>query len=163
MCRDSLRIVGFSSAKTGFASMDIRQPLIAQSSVEAAPSAGVACIARLIDQQQQAIHVAINPHFDQLLNVAARLAFDPVRLPRTRPIGCQSALQCPVYRFGVHPRHHQNLSRFAILRNGGDQTVLAKLERFYIEFMWAAEFRHSHNSCRLCVVRPSSLWTKIGT
>lgn len=87
----------------------------------------------LIDQSQQAIAVTIHAEIDQFLRVAGTFAFDPETLTRPRPIGHALGVQRLCNRIGIHPRHHQDFTRFGILRNTGNETLFIIFQAFGIE------------------------------
>ena len=55
--------------------------------VEAGAVAGVAGRARLVDDHQQRVAVAVEPHLAHVLDVPGGLALDPVLLAAARPVG----------------------------------------------------------------------------
>ena len=95
----------------------------------------------LMNRHQDAVAVAINAEIDQLLGVTARGAFDPELLPRARPIGHVAGFKRSRDSFGIHPGHHQHLTRGGILRDRRDQTGIVVPQCGRVE-------RHIKNLCK---------------
>jgi hypothetical protein len=69
----------------------------------------VACCARLFDQHQNAISVAIDSHLDHLLPMSAFLSFAPQSISRSAKVRGKSRFYGFQVRFPIHPREHEDL------------------------------------------------------
>ena len=65
---------------------------------------------------------------DELLGVAARLALVPEFLAAARPKPGGLLLEGELYRFGIHPRHHQDFSCFLLLHDARDEALLVECQ-----------------------------------
>ena len=88
---------------------------------EAGAGAGVAGRAFLVDEDEQGVGVAVDEDLLDVLTMAAGLALDPVLLPAAGPERAPPGRRGPADRLGVHPAHHQDLTRVVLLHHCWDQ------------------------------------------
>ena len=105
---------------------------VPQGRVEAAPAVGMAGGPGLLDDQQQAVPVAVDPELDQPLEVPRGRPLPPELAPRTRPVGHLSGLERDPEAFGIHPGHHEDFPA-PILGDGGDQALRVEAEACGVE------------------------------
>ena len=88
------------------------------------------CPADLFDEQHDGIAVAIKPDGLHLLHMPRRAAFMPQALAAAAVIMGFARFEGLFPCFGVHPRQHENIKGFRILRDGGDEAPrLAEVRR----------------------------------
>src|SRR3954453_22447722 len=92
-----------------------------QRPVEAPPLPGAAGRALLVDEDQQRVAVAVQPHLADPLPVSGGLALHPVLAAAARPVRRPACRQGAVQRLVVHPREHEHLTGVVLLDDGGDQ------------------------------------------
>src|SRR3954453_22770872 len=92
-----------------------------QRPVEAPPLPGAAGRALLVDEDQQRVAVAVQPHLADPLPVSGGLALHPVLAAAARPVRRPACRQGAVQRLVVHPREHEHLAGVVLLDDGGDQ------------------------------------------
>src|SRR3990172_11112044 len=95
---------------------------------EAAAPPRVARHARLIDEQEQRIAVAIELELDQPLRLARALALAPERVPRAREVVHLARRKRLLDRLAIHEGRHQDLARVVGLRNRRHEPVGAELD-----------------------------------
>jgi hypothetical protein len=96
---------------------------------ETAATPGVASDARLIDQQQHRIAVAIKAELAQQLNLPGGLTLSPELGARPRPIAGAALVEAGPHRIAVHPRQHQDFAGIVLLRDRRHETIGAKPDR----------------------------------
>src|SRR5690242_4598486 len=82
----------------------------------------------LVDDQEQRVAVAVQPHLVHLLDVAGRVALHPVLPPRPGPVRGAAGGEGAVQRLVVHPRDHQHLAGAALLGDRAHEAVGVALE-----------------------------------
>src|SRR5207249_9876990 len=79
-------------------------PFFAVSALKkAAVPSCVAGDSRLVNQQQQGVAIAVDPHLDQSLYMARTLTLAPQPAARPRPVASLTACQSLGNRFAAHP------------------------------------------------------------
>src|SRR5207302_10309753 len=92
--------------------------------VEAALAAGVARdAAHLLDDQQDAVAVAVEADLAHSLHVPRTLALAPELVARARPVMRAIGLHRPRQRLAIHPGERQHAVRRGVLRNRGHEAV----------------------------------------
>lgn len=100
-----------------------RELLCVPFSKEAARVSFVACGAGLFNQHEDAIGIAVDSQFDDLLTVAAFLSFSPKFVSGAAEVGCESGSQGFAISLFVHPREHENFARLRILCDCRQETL----------------------------------------
>jgi hypothetical protein len=80
----------------------------------------------LFDAVAQHVGVAVKTHLNESLHISRFFAFAPEFGARTRPIDSATFRDCRLDRLGISPSHHEKLAGLRVLRNDGDEPVLAK-------------------------------------
>ena len=105
---------------------------VANRGVEAARPAGVAGGSGLVDDQEQAVAVAVDAELEEPLALAGGRALAPQLAPRARPVGDLAGPQRFGEALGVHPREHQHRAR-AGLGDRRDQAIRVEPEGRAVE------------------------------
>lgn len=92
--------------------------------VETAAPPGMTGAAKLVDQQQDGVAIAIEAGFDHPLPATGGFALAPQGLARARPVTGKTARQRFIDGGAIHPGQHQHFMGVELLGDGRDQTLL---------------------------------------
>ena len=81
------------------------------------------CRAVLLDLEEEGVAVTIDPDLSDFLRVAAALSLHPDCCPRAAPVRHDSGLDRLSQRLLVHVCHHEDVTSFGVLGNGGYKAV----------------------------------------